>query len=80
LPAPAVTVVVVGLRGRRAAASKWRRAVKKADFELKKMGRLKPTDVPEEVITMLAESLGVDTDQALDCIMAIQDELWRRSP
>jgi hypothetical protein len=36
--------------------------------------RLKPTEIPEEVIGKLASSLGVTTDIALDLIMFLQDE------
>ncbi|HEX9324146.1 MAG TPA: hypothetical protein VF913_18810 [Xanthobacteraceae bacterium] len=36
---------------------------------------LKPTSVPEEVIDELAASLKIDTAQALDLVMFLQNEL-----
>jgi len=38
---------------------------------------LKPTDVPEEVIQMLAESMRIDAATALDLLMALQRDVIR---
>lgn len=36
--------------------------------------RLRPIDVPQEVIDMLCRDFGIEPDQAVDLVMLLQDE------